>query len=386
LQQAAAVVQTVVVSVRAAAPPVITVPPAVVAPSEPVAMELSSEDEAALSSAACNPLPDLPELSLSEQKRSVSSPTPSSWILPPDLPFSSNAQYNTPYLSSIISYLHASELRKQPSAVYMQRQQDLTPRMREILVDWLVEVHCKFHLQQETLFLCVNIIDRFLERRAVMRTKLQLVGCTALLLAAKYEENCVPEVMDFVAIADCTYTKEEMLRMESIVLQALHFNITTPSPYRFLQRYHMLASSLCELPWPPASRAAVAAAGGSLSSLASSSYSFCSLLRLLSEFLLELTLQEYRFLCYLPSVIAASTLFIALHSLHIEITSELERYMGYTLTGGVEEVGGGTGGVRECIADIIAVVNSATKYRAVRKKYSDGRYMHVSKLDVINPL
>ena len=341
-------------------------------------MELSSEDEAALSSAACNPLPDLPELSLSEQKRSVSSPAASSWILPPDLPFSSNAQYNTPYLSSIVSYLHASELRKQPSACYMQRQQDLTPRMREILVDWLVEVHCKFHLQQETLFLAVNIIDRFLERRAVMRTKLQLVGCTALLLAAKYEEICVPEVMDFVAIADRTHSKEEMLRMESIVLQALHFNITTPSPYRFLQRYHMLASSLCELPWPPTAPA--------VSPLASSSYSFCSLLRLLGEFLLELTLQEYRFLSYLPSVIAASSLFISLHSLSVEITPELERYMGYTLTGGVEEVGGGTGGVRDCIADVIALVNSATKYRAVRKKYSDGRYMHVSKLDIRNPL
>lgn len=63
------------------------------------------------------------------------------------------------------------------SAEYMRKQRDINCKMREILIDWLVEVHLKFDLRQETMFLTVNLIDRFLERRAVSRTKLQ-VGAT----------------------------------------------------------------------------------------------------------------------------------------------------------------------------------------------------------------
>jgi len=86
--------------------------------------------------------------------------------------------------------------------------------MREILVDWLVEVHLKFKLLQETLYLTVNIIDRFLEKENVMRNKLQLVGVTAMLIASKYEEIYPPIVTDFVYITDNAYSKKEILEME----------------------------------------------------------------------------------------------------------------------------------------------------------------------------
>jgi len=66
--------------------------------------------------------------------------------------------------------------------------------MRAILVDWLVEVHMKFNLVPETLFLCINVIDRYCEIVNVPRAKLQLVGVTALLIACKYEEIYPPEV------------------------------------------------------------------------------------------------------------------------------------------------------------------------------------------------
>ena len=90
----------------------------------------------------------------------------------------------------------------------MADQDDINDRMRAILVDWLVEVHLKFKLMPETLYLTVNIIDRFLEVRSVMRSKLQLVGVTAMLLASKYEEIYAPEVRDFVYITDRAYTRE----------------------------------------------------------------------------------------------------------------------------------------------------------------------------------
>ena len=60
--------------------------------------------------------------------------------------------------------------------------------MRGILTDWLVQVHVRFRLMPETLFLCINIIDRFLSVRVVSLAKLQLVGITCLFITAKVEE------------------------------------------------------------------------------------------------------------------------------------------------------------------------------------------------------
>lgn len=83
--------------------------------------------------------------------------------------------------------------------------------MRAILVDWIIEVHLKFKLLPETLFITVSLIDRYLEIEQIKRTNLQLVGVTAMLIASKYEEIYAPEVRDFVYITDNAYTKEEIL-------------------------------------------------------------------------------------------------------------------------------------------------------------------------------
>ena len=101
---------------------------------------------------------------------------------------------------------------------YMAKQKDINDKMRAILIDWLIEVHYKFKLLPETLYLTVNIIDRYLERCVIPRSKLQLVGVTAMLISAKYEEIYAPEVRDFVYITDKAYTKEEILTMEYSIL------------------------------------------------------------------------------------------------------------------------------------------------------------------------
>jgi cyclin B len=66
---------------------------------------------------------------------------------------------------------------------YTEKQADINERMRSILVDWLVDVHLKFKLRSETLFLTVHIIDRYLSKEQTTRNKLQLVGVTAMLIA-----------------------------------------------------------------------------------------------------------------------------------------------------------------------------------------------------------
>ncbi len=66
---------------------------------------------------------------------------------------------------------------------------------------------------------------------------------TAMLIACKYEEIYAPEIRDFVYMTDKAYTKEQILLMERDVLTSLDFNITSPSAYRFVERYIKLSSS-----------------------------------------------------------------------------------------------------------------------------------------------
>lgn len=86
------------------------------------------------------------------------------------------------------------------------------------MVDWIIEVHLKFKLLPETLFLTVSLIDRYLEKVKIMRNNLQLVGVTSMLIASKYEEIYAPEVRDFVYITDNAYKKEEIFEMEHSIL------------------------------------------------------------------------------------------------------------------------------------------------------------------------
>lgn len=116
-------------------------------------------------------------------------------------------------------------------------QQEINSTMRAILVDWLVGVQMKFRLQPETLYLCVNIIDRYLSRVHVRRRRLQLLGITALFVACKYEEIYPLEVKDCVYVTDRAYNRQEVLDMEFDIVMVLGFKMTVPTAYPFLQRF-----------------------------------------------------------------------------------------------------------------------------------------------------
>ena len=142
----------------------------------------------------------------------------------------------TNYVNEIYAHFRATEGKHGPRANYMSFQNDINEKMRAILFDWLVEVHLKFRLKTETLYLTFNLIDRFLERVQVSRSKLQLVGVTCLLLASKYEEIYPPEVRDLVYVTDKAYTRTQILRMEGVIIRALDFRLTVPTHYKFLVR------------------------------------------------------------------------------------------------------------------------------------------------------
>ncbi len=259
----------------------------------------------------------------------------------PVAPVTSNPQACEEYVSEIDVYLRAIEGQFMVNPQYMERQPDINEKMRAILVDWLVDVHIRFKLLPETLFLTVNIIDRYLEKERVARDRLQLLGVTAMLIASKYEEIYPPEVKDFAYITDHAYTKDEILTMEQKVLHTLEFNLNVPSSQRFLQRF-----------------CAVSAADPKTVNL--------------GKYFIELALTEIGMLKYPPSMVAAGGLYAALKIQGNEVGWDTVAH----------KVGYDKHQLAECVKDITVIGQMVGKVslQAVKKKYSSTNYTEVAKI------
>ncbi|KAF4636960.1 hypothetical protein G7Y89_g1136 [Cudoniella acicularis] len=203
------------------------------------------------------------------------------------------------YVVEIFDYLKKLEVSTLPNADYMDHQEDLEWKMRGILVDWLIEVHTRFHLLPETLFLAVNIIDRFLSTKVVQLDRLQLVGVTAMFIASKYEEVLSPHVANFRHVADDGFTEAEILSAERYVLTALNYDLSYPNPMNFLRRI-------------------------------SKADNYDIQTRTLGKYLMEISLLDHRFMNYLPSHIAAASMYLARLILERgEWDPTLTHYSGY---------------------------------------------------------
>ncbi|XP_039051273.1 cyclin-A2-1-like [Hibiscus syriacus] len=215
------------------------------------------------------------------------------------------------YAPDIYNYIRVTELNRRPSTNYMEQvQKDITPSMRGILIDWLVEVSEEYKLVPDTLYLTVSLIDRFLSHNFIEKHRLQLLGVTCMLIASKYEEICAPRVEEFCFITDNTYTRGEVwffsVEMESKVLNFLYFHLSVPTTKTFLRRFIQAAQATYKDP--------------------------CMELEFLANYLAELSLVEYNFLKFLPSLIAASAVFLARWTLNQSVhpwNPTLEHYTSY---------------------------------------------------------
>ena len=149
-----------------------------------------------------------------------------------------NLQRAKEYLEEIHGHMKSLESKGIALSNYMSLiQTDINEKMRIILINWLIEVHFKFHLLNETLFICINIIDRYLSQKNINRKYLQLLGITSLFIASKYEEIYAPSAKDLIFMTDNAYKIEEMIKMENEILGVLKFELTFPTSLRFLELY-----------------------------------------------------------------------------------------------------------------------------------------------------
>jgi hypothetical protein len=232
----------------------------------------------------------------------------------------------------------------------MELQNEISPKMRTILLDWLVEVHKKYKFRRETLFLTVSLIDRYLSRCLITRRRLQLVGVTAMFIAAKFEEIEPPPVQDFAYITDNAYKKDEILNLECSMLTALGFQISSPTCAHFSDQLHKINDS----------------------------DSKDLRIRELSCYLSELALLEYRMIRFLPSHLVAATTLLSNELVGRDQTWPLHVAQQARYT---EEQ------LRICVNELRALLQAApsSDYQTIRRQYMLPEHQGVAVMNFPEP-
>lgn len=223
------------------------------------------------------------------------------------------------------------------------RQHNINEKMRAILIDWIIEVHYRFNLRPQTLFLAVNIIDRFLSIMEILRSQLQLLGVTALFISCKYEEILCPDLRDFVYITDKTYSKKEILLMEKEILILLGFNVTVPTSLSFFE-------------------------------IIALNFNFNQVEFMYGRYLLELYMIDTKINRYSPSLIALAVSYIIMKTNNRSNYTDL-----YALVN--EEISLNNARVlKECAKEIYFLVQNAEmmNFKAALKKFSSKTFLEVS--------
>ncbi|KAF5781475.1 putative cyclin domain-containing protein [Helianthus annuus] len=263
----------------------------------------------------------------------------------PDIYDDGNQLEVAEYVDEIYQHYWVTEAHNQPLKNYMEIQTDITPQMRGILINWLIEVHLKFDLMQETLYLMVTLLDFYLSAAVIRKTDMQLVGLTSLLLASKYEDFWHPKVMELISISAETYTREQMLGLETTILKTLNFRLNLPTPYVFMLRFLRAAQG-----------------GKKFENLA--------------YFLIELCLVEYDALLYKPSLLCASAIYVARCTLNLTpawtpLLCKHSRYQEFQ--------------IRDC-ADMILGFHQAARKAVLRVTYDKYTSSQNCKVALIKPL
>ncbi|XP_038820870.1 G2/mitotic-specific cyclin-B1 [Salvelinus namaycush] len=244
------------------------------------------------------------------------------------------------YVKDIYKYLQKLEIDQAVKPKYLEGQ-EITGNMRAILIDWLVQVQIKFRLLQETMFMTVGIIDRFLQDNPLPKKQLQLVGVTAMFIASKYEEMYPPEILDFAYVTDQAYTTAQIRDMEMTILRVLKFSFGRPLPLQFLRRASKIGEVTAEH-------------------------------HTLAKYFVELTMVDYEMVHFPPSQVASAAFALTLKVFNCgEWSSTLQHYMNYTEDSLVPAM-------QHIAKNVLKVNEGQTKHMTVKNKYSSQKQMRIA--------
>lgn len=131
---------------------------------------------------------------------------------------------------------HIEKYFESLDVVFEFTEKEVSFEMRSLLIDWFIAIHEKLGLCDDTLYLGIFLIDRFLDGRSIAINKLQLVGITALFIASKFEEVVCPDLNSFIELTDHSFSETEIKKAEKYMLYSLEYQINYVNPLYFLRR------------------------------------------------------------------------------------------------------------------------------------------------------
>ncbi|KAG8905281.1 hypothetical protein FRB99_000298 [Tulasnella sp. 403] len=238
------------------------------------------------------------------------------------------------YREEVKAWMLEKEKLTMASAAAMDQQPELQWHMRSHLLDFLLEIHVHFRLRPETLYLTLNILDRYVSRRIVYKKHYQLVGCVSLWLAAKFEDakERVPSVKDLKELCHNAYEEGAFVQMEGHVLGTVDWDLGTPTAeswLRVLCTETYLPSSPAQSPSSSIGGLGMFGGDGDLSHSQSSSPAYSPFqahrrqaqqpeqpfedtrTQHVARFLMEMTLYSRDYIQFPPSVLALGSLCLA---------------------------------------------------------------------------
>ncbi|KAG5418596.1 hypothetical protein I9W82_004124 [Candida metapsilosis] len=232
-----------------------------------------------------------------------------------------NKKLTNEYSTEIVQTLAHLESASSVNPAMIDLQPEIQWFMRPFLLDFLIELHSSFRLQPQTLFLCLNIIDRYCAKRIVFKRHYQLVGCTALWIAGKYEDkkSRVPTLKELTIMCRNAYDEEMFVQMEMHILSTLEWAIGHPTLEDCLQlsiKHSNIVSS--SITTPPRYNNLQSAAHGNIEQVTkSASASTLSAVTAVGRFLCELSLYDKFFLSVPTSLVAYTANLLACSMLQI---------------------------------------------------------------------
>ncbi|XP_036227655.2 G1/S-specific cyclin-D2 isoform X1 [Bactrocera oleae] len=157
-----------------------------------------------------------------------------------DLGFVNNATVDPIFLTDrcLENALKAEEKLPQPVCTYFKTvQKDITPPMRKIVAEWMMEVCAEEKSQEEVVLLALNYMDRFLSTKSVTKTHLQILAAACLLLASKLREpSCRALSAELLVFyTDNSIYKGDLIKWELYVLSRLGWDLSSVTPLDFLE-------------------------------------------------------------------------------------------------------------------------------------------------------
>ena len=124
-----------------------------------------------------------------------------------------------------------------------QNSSEINEKHRAVVIEWLSYTVCYFRQSNETLFMSINIMDRYISKKRICLNNFQLVAISAYLIASKYEDTNYPLINDLIYISKNIYTQNDIISMEKDILTTLNFDIFSVSSYQFFSFFYLFTNS-----------------------------------------------------------------------------------------------------------------------------------------------